>query len=347
MTYSAAWQNGNEQGRLEPAVHVVNLADAAQVADRINRRRMLVYQPRQDFGAHVHAGAYVRGSTLSAAVSPPFDSFRANITDTVIAPQVGVLGGDPATPSAMDWLWPVNDADEGKILVAGELPPGEGQVGLLAKLNGTNHWTDPSLTPGGTHVRALHFNELRQSIEWIHRGRWRMPIYLPAGIFSALPDTRWIGQAVANNGAADLRSLGFAIISTPDSPALGLANVSVRSGSFLAITTDRECTIEARRCLRQIAWQSDGPTWNKYAPDANKAWASPGALGDGDSTSIGSVALQADQPGQISGGALASALQAMIEGGEPNFLLRRTDTGPLTVNVTADVTIEFDLNPDQ
>jgi len=192
----------------------------------------------------------------------------------------------------------------------------------------------------------VHFNELRQSVEWTHRGRWTLPIYLPVGIFSMLPDTTWIGQAVANNGVVDLRSLGFCIISTDDSPARGLVDVTVRSGSFLTITADRACTIEARGCLRQIAWQSDKPTWNKYAPNANKAWDSPGALGAGDSTAIGSVALTADQPGTISGPALVSALQAMIDGGEPNFLLRRTDTGPTTVNVTAEVTVEFDLDPE-
>ena len=55
------------------------------------------------------------------------------------------------------------------------------------------------------------------------------------------------------------------------------------------------------------------------------------------------MTLTADQPGTISNAAFVSALQAVIDGADPNFLLRRTDTGPTTVNVTAEVTIGFDL----
>lgn len=347
MTYTATWQNGNAQGRLTGGVHAVRLPDADELAERINRRRLLIYKYAQDFSGQVYSGARVRQSTVRSAVAPPFDSFRINLTSGILSPASGALGGAPPTPAAMDWLWPIADGDENKILVAGDSPIGDGQVGLLNKLNGTNHWTDPTLTAGWSDIRAVHFNELRQAVEWISRGRWRLPIYLTAGIFSALPDTPWISQAVAYNGTVDLRSLGYAIISPADTPARGLVDVAVRSSSSLTITADRDCTIEVRRCLRPIAWQSDPPTWNRYAPAAGDAWDSPGAGGAGDSVLIGSVVLPADQPGAISNPAMVSALQAMIDGGEPHFLLRRTDVGTYTVNVTAEVTIEFDLDPDQ
>jgi len=41
---------------------------------------------------------------------------------------------------------------------------------------------------------------LRQAIEWIRRGRGRLPVYLPAGIFSMLPNTPWIGDSVGATG---------------------------------------------------------------------------------------------------------------------------------------------------
>ena len=58
------------------------------------------------------------------------------------------------------------------------------------------------------------------------------------------------------------------------------------------------------------------------------------------------MTLTADVSETISGPALVAALHAMIDGADPNFLLRRTDTGPTTVNVTAEVTVEFDLAPE-
>jgi len=344
MGYFAIWGNGNGQGRLDAGVHTICLSDVDEVAERINRRRLLIYKYTHDFSSHIYSGAPVRESTVSSATSPPFDSLRINITGNIVEPTPGGLGGDPATPAAMDWLWPVDDGDQNKILVAGDAGVEEGEVGLLQKLNGTAHWTDPTLTPGQTHIRALHMNELRQAIEWIHRGRWRLPVYLPAGIFSAMPDTPWIGQGVANNGSVELRSLGYAIITPAGTPVRGLVDVAVRSSSKLTITADRDCTIEARHCLRPLLWASDPPTWNEYQPEGNKAWATPGATGEGDSMYIGSVALEADEPGDITGDGLPSALQNMIDGGEDNFLLRRTDTGPSTANISAEVTIEFDLD---
>ena len=346
MAYSATWENGNAQGRLDAGVHFACLSDADELAARINRRRLLIYKYTQDFSSHIYSGAHIRESTVSSATAPPFDSFRINITGGILEPAPGGLGGNPATPAAMDWLWPVNDGDENKVLVAGDAGVEEGEVGLLQKINGTAHWTDPTLTAGQTYVRAVHFNELRQAIEWIHRGRWRLPVYFPAGIFSAMPDDPWMGQAVANNGTVDLRSLGYAILCPAGTPTRGLVDVAVRSSSRLTITADRDCTVEARHCLRPLLWASDPPTWNEYQPGGNKAWSTPGATGEGDSTVIGSASLTADVPGDITGGGLPSALQNMIDGGEDNFLLRRTDTGPSTVNISGEVTIEFDLDPE-
>jgi hypothetical protein len=56
------------------------------------------------------------------------------------------------------------------------------------------------------------------------------------------------------------------------------------------------------------------------------------------------VELTADEPGALSGQALADAVQAMVDGAEQNFLLRRSDTGSETIAVEARLVVEFDLN---
>ena len=347
MAYSATWENGNAQGRLDAGVQIACLSDADELAERVNRRRLLVYQYGQDFSSAIYGGAWVGNDLPAEETVPPFTNLRANITGTILEPAVGGLGGSPATPADMDWLWPVVGADEGKIIVAGDSGVGAGEVGLLQKLNGTNRWTDPNLIAGQTYVRAAHFNELRQAIEWIHRGRWRLPIYFSAGILSVLPNSPWIDRAVANNGADELRSVGFALLAPEDSSGRGLIDVEARSGSTLSITADKDCTIEAYHCLRPILWETDPPSWNEYQPNADKAWACAGGLGTGDTTFIGSVALTADVPGSISNSALFSALQSMIDGAESNLLLRRADTDSATVSISGEVTIEFDLDADQ
>jgi hypothetical protein len=344
MPYAPTWTNGNAQGRLVGAVHNVRLSDAQELCDAINRRRLLTYQNRQDFSSQVHGLAFVRAATVAAQEPPPFDGFRAALCQKVLTPSAGGMGGTPPTPQAMRWIWPLSGADENKVIVSGGSGVGEGEVGLFQKLNGTNHWTDATLTAGGTSIRAAHFNELRQAAEWIRRGRWELPIYYAAGIFSPMPDTPWIGEAIANNGTQELRSLGFAVIRTGETPPRGLTDVLVRAGSFLEVTADTDCTVQVYRCLRGLEFVADPPTWNEYDPGSSLAWSAPGATGGGDSTLLGSIDLTADEPGTLSGQAVTAALQAMIDGAEQNFLLRRSDTGYQTITVTGRAVIEFDLN---
>jgi len=112
----------------------------------------------------------------------------------------------------------------------------------------------------------------------------------------------------------------------------------------MVITTDTDCTVEAYRCKRPIDFVTDPPTWNEYDPSASAGWATPGGTGAADAVLIGSVTLTANAPGSISNTALQSALQAMVDGAEQNFLLRRSDTGVETIAITASLTVEFDLN---
>jgi len=286
MSYAPTWTNANAQGRVQPAEHWVCLSDAEELADAVNRRRRLVYLDDQSY------------SFDEDVTTAPTTSFRQQMINAILTPAPGGLGGEPPTPSSMEWLWPVADGDENKIIVPSS--PGEGEVSLFAKLNGTGTWTDASLA-GGAFVRAVHANELRQAVEWLRRGRWTLPIYFTAGIISVLPNTCWIGELVANNGTDELRTVGFALFRWGSSPVLGLTNVTARASSCLELTADEDCTLGVYRCKRSIDFEDDPPTWNDYAPNASLSWETPGGLGGADAESIGTVELTAEEPGTVSG----------------------------------------------
>jgi len=341
VPYAATWTNGNAQGRLEGGAHAVRDDDPAEAAAAINRRRRLVYLAEQDFSGQVAPDEPVRAAAVATQTPPPFRNFRDNLTDEVLCPAAGGLGGEPATPSAMDWLWPVAGADENKILVASD--PAGAEVGLLDQLNGSGDWTDADLA-GGAAVRAVHFNELRQAIEWIRRGRWALPVYFSGGIFSMLPNTPWIGDCIANNGADELRSIGLVLARTADSPARGLVAVTALPATRIDVTADTDCTVELYRCCRAIDFTADPPTWNEYDPSASSAWTAPGGAGAGDAVFIGSLALTANVTGQLSNAALVAAVQALIDGAEQNILIRRADTGSQTIGVAAELVVAFEVD---
>jgi len=342
MSYAPSWTNANAQGRLEAGQHFARLSDASELAAAANRRRLLTYQTQQDFSSEISSGKYIRRSTLAGASAPPFDNLRGSLDDKILSPPLGTMGGSPPTPAAIDWLWPVPGADENRIIVAGT--PGEGEVGLFQKLNGGSDWSDPILNAGQTTIRAVHFNELRQAVEWLRRGCWELPLYFAGGLFSVLPDSSWITDAIANNGTHELRAAGYAVIRTGETPDRGLVNVAAGSESYLQITADYDCSAEIYRCLRAIDFVNDPPTWNEYDPSASGAWTTPGGTGAGDATLIGSMSLTAGVPAQLSTAGLLSAVQAMVNGAEQNFLVRRSDTGPQTVGIEGTLVVVFDLN---
>ncbi len=341
MSYNPAWTNGDAGGRLIAGQHRVRLCDAQELAAAINRRFLLTYQTAWDFSSHLYPQAPVREATLDSALYPPFDHFRGAMTIDVLNPPLGTMGGQPPTPADMQWLWPVNDGDEGKRLVSGA--PGPDEVGLLSKLNGTGQWTDANLQPAATAIRAVHFNELRQIVEWVRRGRWDLSIYWMSGLFTILPDAAWTPGVVANDGTNELRNVGYAVFRDDASPPRGLVNATALSGSYLEVTADADCTVEVFHCLRPIDWEWPS-TWNEYNPHIGAGWASPGGTGAGDSTSVGSVVLTADEPGRITGGNLTAALQDILNGAEQNFLIRRLDTEYGSVSVTSRVVVEFELD---
>lgn len=335
MSYLATWTNGDSQGRVEPAVHRVRQCDATELAAAINRRRLLTFQAADDFSGLTFDLAPIRRTLIQGADSEAFHDFRDNIENHLLTPPT-----DVSHPS-MQWLWPVADGDENKVITTSS--PGGGQVNLFAKLNGTSSWTDPSLVAGQSHVRAVHWNEIRQSVEWLTRGRWVLPLFFAGGLFSVLPDTPWFGGAIANNGASELRTVGLASLAGVGSPRNGLTAVTVRASSFVELTADTACNVEIRHCLRAVDCYNDPPSWNRYRPVAAQSWQTPGGTGSADSAVIGSLSLAAGTGAQLAGTAVTAALQAMVDGGEQSVLVRRLDTGNQTIQAIGRLVVEFDL----
>jgi len=332
----ATWTHGTA-GRVT-AADFVHDADFQEICAAVNRRRLLVYLGRQDFSGDFQADTWIEPDPIGTAC---VNDLRTNIDSTILLPAVGGLGGVPASPSDMDWLWPLADSDENKVIV--KTSPGPQKVSFFEKMNSGSNWTDSALADT-TWIKDVHLNELRWSIETLVRGRWKMPIYFSAGILSILPDDPWIGEGIANNGTDELRSLGFALIYTDDSPPRGLQDVTVRSSSRIYLTADADCQVDVYRCRRQLDYISNPPTWNEYDPDGGLAWQIAGCGGADDRQYIDSLSLTADVEGSITGSNVAAALQAMIDGAEQNIMLRRADTGPLTVGVTGRIMIEFDID---
>ncbi len=335
----AHWM-GETDARVTAADFVVG-EHFREICTAINRRRLITYQNQQTFTAPFQDDSWVVPDPIDEATSPPYDNLRSNIASKILSPPLGIFGGEPPTPSAMDWLWPFG-GDENKKIVSGAVEPEGDEVGLYQKLNGTNHWTDANLT-GTTFIRTVHLNELRKVIEWIKRGRWGLPIYFSAGIISILPDMPWIPEAIANNGTEELRSLGFIIIRTVETPVRGPVDVTVRSSSRLYLTAESECDVDVYRVKREIDFASDPPTWNDYDPSEGGSWALAGCSGASDRAFIGSMSLVSYVENSITGSNVAAAFQAMIDGEEQNVMIRRSDVTPYNIGVTGRIVIEFDL----
>ncbi len=171
--------------------------------------------------------------------------------------------------------------------------------------------------------------------------RRRYLINFAGGLFSILPETPWLGEHVANNGANELRSVGFAQLQPGGEATLGLTDVTIRTTSELEITADADCSIEVYHCKRPIDFVGDPPTWNEYDPSASASWDTPGGLGAGDATYIGAMSLAGQTPGALSGAALQSVLQTMVDGGQQNILVRRSDSGSETIFISGRLLVEF------
>ncbi len=340
MSYQPNWTQG-DGGRLSPGKHWVRDDDLLDIARELNRRRNLGYVNSQSIDNQVAPGLLARLYTMQGLSAPPFDSLRKAAMDILSMP-AGLSGGVPASPAAVEWLWPDAGADYGKTIVASM--PQAGQVELLAKLNTPSGWTDPNLA--GRYIRAVHVNELRWCMEKVCRGRWRLPVYSIAGIISVMPDSGWVGGIVARNVYSEVRAMAHVTMCGDGEfggLGQGLINVNVLPSSLLHVTADQPCTIGVYQLLRHIDFTGNPPSWRWYDPDGGLEWTSPGGLGGGDAAFLGQVTIPANGLGTISTAALTGAMQNMVDGQESNFIFARVDSSYAAAAFTAEAAVDFEL----
>lgn len=327
MTYTPTWTQGDANGRVIPACHAVLKSDMTELLEAINRRRRLAFL----------------GDRLPGLSSRPrhasVGSFRGEILELLNLP-TGSQGGVPASPQTLDWIWPLADSHENDRIV--ERSAGSGEIELRQGTLGQADWTDPDLQ-AGDDVRAIHINQMRACLEHIRRGRWTLPIYFQAGITDALPDSAWTGWTIGHSSSMQIRSLGYAVVCNSDE-AIGLGNVTARPSSRIELTADTACELSLYRCKREIDFPADPPTWNHYDPSAGLSWDLAGATGTGDAEHIATQAASAGSPCVLTGSAVASAIQAMIDGAPQHLTLCRNDIGPESIAVSGQIVVEFDLD---
>jgi len=337
MTYTPPWTQANSQGLLDSSFNI-GRCDLREIADVINSRRTLTFQPTKDYLSQLPSGQIITEWPIDHMTDPPAKCLRRAIIDDVLNAPPGQSQLVPTNPRTIQWLWPLADGDADKP-ISSDTPSPQGCVSLFAKLNGGTTWTDSPLGPDGP-VRAIHVNEMRQALSLLCRGRWRLPLFLNVGIFSAAPNTHWFGGSIAHSGAIELRGLGRI---WPSLDGRGLVGVRVRSAS-MEITADTPCRVQILQCLRPIDYAYDQPTWNKYLPAAGQAWGAPGGMGGSDTVDIASVDVTPPATSVATSAGLAAIVQSAINGGPPGFMFRRVDSGPETIDFTATVVVDFDLN---
>jgi hypothetical protein len=333
MSYTPSWSNGTA-GVLIGTTHSPQLSDLSELADAINRRRQIMYIASQDFSSALVPNSYIRNLAIAHAVAPPFHNFRTNIVFVLL---------DSTSPWTRQWLWPIADADENKPILPCSAPAPAGYVALFDKLNSSPFWTDANLTAGRIPVRAVHINELRQAIGMLTRGRWQLLADSISGMYSYLPDARWAGGIIANDGEDELRAIYHTNLNIVGQGGvmLGLSNVTIRPSTCMKLTADYDCQIELYVCHRNVDVDNDPASWNEWSE--GNAWASPGGLGD--STLITSLTMQARQEQTITGPAFAGILNGMIQGDPQRFIIRRSDVSGQSVSIPAlSLVVEFDVD---
>ena len=356
--YDPNWTHADSAGLVDATMYHSRV-DLEELADAINRRRLLVIKKPLDYARVLDAHPYVSQHVLTQTdyQTPGDPNPVVAMRDALVASNGGVLTAaprqdylyTPPSPESIAWLWPDPDADENKTIARWLASPSPTEVGLFNRLNGLSTWTDPSPNPGGFPgwAKAVHLNELRRVVALLRRGRWELPIQWVAGLFSAIPGTPWTGHHIANDGANELRSVGGVRFAPDlyDGLPYGLRDVTARAAS-ISLTFNDDCHVELRQVTRPVLFGSDMPSWDYYRSASQQAWASPGGAGAGDSVPLGTFQASKNVPVTLNDPGLLPMTQAMLDDATPPyFLLRQLDVGTSTVGISdSTITVDFELN---
>lgn len=243
------------------------------------------------------------------------------------------------------WLYPQAGADENKTIVRDSRPPGAGEVGFFAKLNGHATWTGGL---AGQFAAAVHLDEPTNAADLLSRGRYlfRAGDGGSAAASKDLPEGLWYPPAVARDGADELHSwFGGGQWLWPANGQGGVLgprgrDVTVRSATLRLLPQGANVKLKLYHCLRAV--DPDNLTWANYA--AGQAWATPGGTGAADATLLASLSLTNNAWTEH---AMSDLAQQMFDGdAEPTFMIapdENTGWPDEPTHIQAELSIDFEL----
>lgn len=182
------------------------------------------------------------------------------------------------------------------------------------------------------HTTQQHTAPQSQAIAEQANRQQSLPINFITGLFSILPDTPWLAEAVANNGCDELRAVGGVQLPAASDQFAG----KVSDNSTITLTADEPCTLEVYRSLREVDFAASQPTWHG---SGRAKWQVSGATGPADATLLGTLRLQANQPQRLAGPEVAEAFREAADG-VLTIIVRRADHGPETIQISGLAEIE-------
>lgn len=346
MSYSPGWTNQDSNGHVAAGGWIA-AADVNELEAAMNRRHRLMVNPAGDWPLDFDVAA--GQAAMAAAIQAARDG-----ADSLL-PAGGFFShasGWWQLSTYAWWLCPQGGTDEDKFIVPDARPPGPGEVGFFAKLNGATGWTDAPASGGP--IRAVHVNELRDAAALLRRGRFvlRVGDGGDAKASRALPGGLWYPPAVARDGTDAMHSWfgGRDWLWTSDGGAgwLGTrdAGVTVRSSMIRLKPAGADVKLKLYHCKRAV--NAANFSWTQYDAAAGLNWASAGGTGAADATHLADLELTADTWTEHSDATLAAVLQQMADGdAEPSFMIapdEQTGWGSNPTHVQIEVVLDFELD---
>lgn len=313
MSYTPDWTNGDAAGHVL-AGDAIHAADVNELEAAINRRLKVMFGGGVwpvDFA--VAAGEPIAGDAI-AAIRAGFGS---------LMPAGGYFvhsAGWEQLSLWAQWLYPAG-GDEDKIVVPDGKPPGGGEVGFFAKLNGQAGWTGGLLGAPA----AMHINEPRDAAAMLCRGRYTLRVGDGGAARASkdLPGGLWYPPAVARDGSDAMHSwFGGRQWLWPDDGTGGCLGprgqgVTVRSARLRLRPQGDDAKIALYHCKRNV--NTSAFSWTHYDSDQTLAWATAGGTGSADADLLANLELR---DGIWSERDVAGLAQQMFDGqAEPTFMI--------------------------
>ncbi|MDD4892081.1 MAG: hypothetical protein PHU85_19335 [Phycisphaerae bacterium] len=343
MSYQLSWTHQDANGHVQPG-EPIHAADIVELRAAIDRRLKVVFDPDHRWPMELDAAA---GDWISCA---HIEAIRDGFAALVPAASYFVHDAGWWQDSVWArWLCPRAGGDEDKIIVPDARPPGAGELGFFAAVNGGEAWTG---SPAGAFPAAVYVNEPRDATLLLTRGRYIFRAGDGGGAAASkdLPEGLWYPPAVARDGNDELHSwFGGRQWLWPTDGAGGYLGprgqgLTVRSATMRLLPEGRDLKVKLWHCRRNVNPASF--SWTQFDADAGLSWSTPGGTGAGDATQLASLDLVDSTWTELTG--LTPLLQQMFDGDiEPTFMLTPDeDTGwpDEPTHVQVELVVDFDLD---